>query len=144
MGTTRSTVFSVGTIEMICFPKNDSTAQHRFRKEAPMIRMDTSCVDMDILCGWLQRCDNNHGDHCQPPRAVERVPSDRPMWLIDVQRGCLVSSQPTDRYFALSYVWGQVNMFQALKSNIEELQMDNALKNDLFRFHVLFETLSGW
>ena len=35
-------------------------------------------------------------------------------------------------YVALSYVWGQVNMFQALKSNIEELQRDNALKNDLF------------
>jgi hypothetical protein len=131
---TGSTVFSVGTIDMICSSKNDSmAAQHRsIPKSALLVRTDTSCVDMNILRGWLQRCDNNHGDHCQVPAAVERVPSDRPMWLIDVLRDCLVLSQPTDRYLALSYVWGPLNMFQALKSNIEELQKEKALKNDLF------------
>jgi hypothetical protein len=37
--------------------------------------------------------------------------------LIDVQNDCLVQRNFTDRYFALSYVWGSSRQFLTLKQN---------------------------
>ena len=83
---------------------------------------------------WLDTCNAEHHNHCSPPsgkapataysgsesdsdlssrsgsrprtRPGEEPATWRPAWLIDVVEKNLVRAKPTDRYIALSYVWG--------------------------------------
>jgi hypothetical protein len=43
------------------------------------------------------------------------------MLVVDVQRNCIAQICAKQRYLALSYIWGAVTSFQALKSNINDL-----------------------
>ena len=40
---------------------------------------------------------------------------------------CLVSGDQKYRYFALSYVWGNMVTFQTLKSNLPDLEDDDSI-----------------
>ena len=57
---------------------------------------------------WLDACNREHNHHCSPGShaSSEDLATFRPTWLIDSAERCLVRSKPTDRYVALSYVWG--------------------------------------
>lgn len=50
-----------------------------------------------------------------------------PLIFIDAVKQCLVFSTSNDKYFALSYTWGQVEMFMTLKENLKERQHPQAL-----------------
>ncbi|KAE9362687.1 HET-domain-containing protein [Stipitochalara longipes BDJ] len=58
--------------------------------------MDTTKVQ-----SWIEKC-NEHHSHCQ----TKHDALNRPLWLIDVRDNCLTPANPTQRYVALSYVWG--------------------------------------
>ena len=69
-------------------------------------------------------CEENHGSLC-----FSQILDDQgPRLLIDVVHHCLMESSLGCRYVALSYVWGQVSMLQALKSNLGQLQEGGTLK----------------
>ncbi|KFH48962.1 hypothetical protein ACRE_002540 [Hapsidospora chrysogenum ATCC 11550] len=57
---------------------------------------------------WLDACNRGHDHHCSPGSRPQDqdVPTFRPAWLIDSAERCLVRAKTTDRYVALSYVWG--------------------------------------
>lgn len=57
------------------------------------------------LEGWIQSCNENHGDICQVDPIVERPPHHIPDWVIDTEDGCIVRGCSVQRYVALSYVW---------------------------------------
>ncbi|KFY27548.1 hypothetical protein V493_03429 [Pseudogymnoascus sp. VKM F-4281 (FW-2241)] len=84
-------------------------------------------VDMAVLRGWLSNCESRHGGKCEGTRAA--VPSGiiDSQLLIDVNKGCLVQAGANDRYIALSYVWGKVNMLQTMTTNLVRLQQNGAL-----------------
>jgi hypothetical protein len=72
----------------------------------------------------LNVCEENYGSLC-----FSQILDDQgPRLLIDVVHHGLMGSSPGCRYVALSYVWGQVSMLQALKSNLGQLQEDGSLK----------------
>lgn len=74
---------------------------------------------------WLDTCNREHDHHCNAGSADrDDVPTFRPTWLIDSAEKCLVRSKPSDRYLALSYVYGpsRNGMPQLLRSNVEEFQ----------------------
>lgn len=50
-----------------------------------------------------------------------------PLIFIDAVQQCLVFGTSNDKYFALSYTWGRVEMFMTLKENLEERQHPQAL-----------------
>ncbi|KYK60021.1 tol protein [Drechmeria coniospora] len=52
---------------------------------------------------WLDSCNSEHGSHCS---GTDPLPTWRPVFLVDAVDGCLVRAKPSDRYTALSYVWG--------------------------------------
>lgn len=54
---------------------------------------------------WLDTCNTEHQHHCHPDSDAE-VKTWRPVFLIDCVDRRLVRAKPTDRYLALSYVWG--------------------------------------
>ncbi|KAM5361880.1 hypothetical protein ACJZ2D_012825 [Fusarium nematophilum] len=73
-------------------------------------------INFDMVQSWLKNCDHNHGTACNHPRSKTRVKK-LPMTFIDVIQQCLVPASSDVKYFALSYVWGQVDMSKTLKSN---------------------------
>lgn len=57
------------------------------------------------LEGWIQSCNENHGDKCQADPIAGRPPHHIPDWVIDTEDGCIVRGCSVQRYVALSYVW---------------------------------------
>ncbi|KAH8760379.1 heterokaryon incompatibility protein-domain-containing protein [Diaporthe sp. PMI_573] len=57
------------------------------------------------LEGWIQSCNDNHGDDCQVDPIAGRPPHHIPDWVIDTEDGCIVRGCSIQRYVALSYVW---------------------------------------
>lgn len=88
---------------------------------------------MDKIRTWLDTCNQRHGKHCQNSHAVSSPTIFRPLWLIDVRKQCLKPGSQSDRYVALSYVWGRCsreNSMETLKSNIEQLQVEGSLSKE--------------
>ena len=91
-------------------------------------KIDPQWIDINCLRGWIQTCDNVHGAQCNSlPGNLSASLTTRPLWLIDVCRGCVVLAGSSDRYIALSYVWGNVESIKLTKSNLNNLQQDGAL-----------------
>jgi Heterokaryon incompatibility protein (HET) len=88
-------------------------------------------IDVNTLKVWLKDCDNNHGETCNRgfhESAVNALSvDDVPLILIDVERWCLVESTSVEKYFALSYVWGKVDMLPTLVANFEARQKPGGL-----------------
>lgn len=92
-----------------------------------------------IRC-WLAYCSDSHTD-CERMRPIAQahVQSHNTIMVIDVQRKCLVDIAASDRYFALSYVWGKDATFQTLKDNVEELRQPGGLTRI---WHMLPKTIT--
>ena len=78
---------------------------------------------------WLRNCERNHNGqngnpHCQP---LDEEGRGYPLWLIDIEQRCVVPFQATLSYFALSYVWGQVQTAKMERSNHVQLQQPGSL-----------------
>jgi hypothetical protein len=80
-------------------------------------------INVGALGIWLKDCDSNHGEMCNKSfleSAIDARPADDvPLILIDVVRVYLVESTSNEKYFALSYVWGKVDMLPTLTENFE-------------------------
>lgn len=74
-------------------------------------------VDLGMIRKWISDCDHNHGLTCNRPRSGPKRADEIPITLIDIVDQCLVHASSDAKYFALSYVWGQVKMWDTLRSN---------------------------
>ncbi|GAB0131625.1 hypothetical protein EsDP_00000087 [Epichloe bromicola] len=101
-------------------PRRASTSSTSAAKQSPIPRIRE----------WLDACNTEHGRHCTGHDDAD-VPTWRPVYLIDCVERCLVHAKPTDRYAALSYVWGSSNprqsspegLVQLLKTNVDAYQL---------------------
>jgi Heterokaryon incompatibility protein (HET)/Tetratricopeptide repeat len=84
-------------------------------------------VNLGLIKSWLNDCDHNHGSACNHPRSGIRVEMKIFLTFIDVVQECLVTATSFEKYFALSYVWGDVEMSKTLRSNYNERQQHWAL-----------------
>jgi hypothetical protein len=83
-------------------------------------------VDLKRVKSWLAECETGHGDTCSALRySSSKGESD--ILLVDVKDQCLVKTSLEERFFALSYVWGQAKQFLTLKENIEDLLQPGGL-----------------
>lgn len=89
-------------------------------------------VDFDAVAAWLSHCDEQHGPQCRTTRYAETAPSSGGIYLLDVLKGSIVPAKLSDRFVALSYVWGGVAQLQLLRSNRDALTEPDALRNQLF------------
>lgn len=76
---------------------------------------------------WKDHCQCHHGTECNEPPLVTDLFPNRPEWLVDVWRLCLVRGTTSNDYVALSYVWGEKSFFTATKDNIDHLQSPGTL-----------------
>jgi hypothetical protein len=72
----------------------------------------------------LTRCEAIHGS-CGELVPKASLPTN--LLLIDIDRRCLVPAPAGARYFALSYVWGNVNMFQTTTMTVVDLGKPQSL-----------------
>ena len=85
-------------------------------------------INIDLLHQWIRCCHTSHGEHCH---SVElRIPF-RQIYVIDVEEGCLVSVKMETRYIALSYVWGNTETLQTIKSNLMHLKKPRSIDANL-------------
>lgn len=77
------------------------------------------------ICGYLQRCENSHDHSRLKDNRLYHTPID--LTFISVPEGRLVRGSSRDRYFALSYVWGGISMFQTTMSNKSSLEEPGSL-----------------
>lgn len=93
-------------------------------------------INVNTLKVWLRDCDNNHGEPCNgmfyESEADSLTVDNVPLVLIDVVRCCLVESTSAQKYFALSYVWGKVDMLPTLVANFEARQETGGLNGLAF------------
>lgn len=83
------------------------------------IRRDLA--EIDRIKSWLHDCESYHIDEgCSRHRDGASIAHGH-LLLIDVQNDCLVQGNFTDRYFALSYVWGASQQFLTLQNNYQSL-----------------------
>jgi len=80
-------------------------------------------VDTATLKWWLNDCYQNHGEACNSSYrgsgASPRYAADVPLVFIDVVDHYLVLATSAVKFFALSYVWGTVDMSQTLLANYQ-------------------------
>ena len=77
---------------------------------------------------WLDTCNAEHEHHCAVSSETD-ITTWHPAWLIDSVERRLVRAKPSDRYLALTYVWGAPTRrgssqasTQLLKENVEAWQ----------------------
>lgn len=92
--------------------------------------LDPQWIDRDQLGSWKSACASRHGGLCQgfPDAALSSI---RPIWLVDVQRQCLVKAPLNSSYVALSYVWGTQSTLNTTRNNLSRLQKDGSLADRL-------------
>lgn len=71
-------------------------------------RVDPHWIDPAGIQRWLGHCENNH-DACRPySSSWFSCQSLQNLLLLDVEQNCLVLLPNSTRYFALSYLWGNL------------------------------------
>lgn len=76
-------------------------------------------VNLELIRGWLNKCDHVHGSSCNSEKSEDLAADDMPIVFIDVLLNCLVMKTTREKYYALSYVWGAVEMHLTTTANIE-------------------------
>lgn len=88
--------------------------------------VDLSWMNADLVCSWEYHCEEGHSDICE--RFLGEVFANvRPAWLVDVLEECLVQGSECQPYVALSYVWGQSNPLNTLRSTIDAMRLPHSL-----------------
>ena len=77
-------------------------------------------MDLVQIRRWAYNCEKNHGELCNNFSHSQRYHADIPLLLIDVRNSCLVSDTSAQRYFTLSYMWGQCDIPKTLKANVKK------------------------
>lgn len=89
------------------------------------LRLHTNWIQGSLPRKWKEYCDRSHTGSCAS--LLESVSTVRPAWLVDTRMGCLVPFSGHKSYVALSYVWGGVQQYKTLSSNLELLQRPRSL-----------------
>ncbi|MCJ1399147.1 hypothetical protein MMC11_002349 [Xylographa trunciseda] len=93
--------------------------------------LEPHAASRELMRKWLSTCETSH----QPCIKYEKTLKSQPKVhrnLIDVKDMCVRDSGGDfRRYFALSYVWGQVESLHLLQKNISELAQPGSLENNI-------------
>jgi len=86
-------------------------------------------IDISLVMEWISACEHSH-IACRhgPPRYSINGDTQRGLILIDVKEKKLVQDTSNSRYFALSYVWGNVKQLQLRQDNFLSLQERHGLE----------------
>lgn len=95
--------------------------EHGPRVDADAARLFGPQIDLRYLKRWISLCSRLHGTVCPPPEQHWKLRSDIPECLrvIDVELQCMVDIPWSQRYIALSYVWGSASPVRLLSKDLK-------------------------
>jgi hypothetical protein len=93
-------------------------------------------VNIDQLVTWERCCSQDHGETCQIPTHLNEKYAIWPNLLIDTYEMCLTKSEGTEKYVALSYVWGDAPTLKTTLENLDSLQQPQALADAIARLQI--------
>lgn len=114
-------------------PRDDSMSERILNRYGRYLNLVAFIPDTNVTIfrvrSWLRNCEQNHNGRDGNPNCQPLDKDDRgyPLWLIDIEQRCVVPFQATLSYFALSYVWGQVETAKMERSNLVQLQQPGSL-----------------
>jgi hypothetical protein len=82
-------------------------------------------TDPALIRGLLHCCERDHDHSRLSDCRIYKTPID--ITLVDISESRLLRASSRDRYLALSYVWGEVSMFQTTMSNRSSLEEPGSL-----------------
>ncbi|KAI2464148.1 HET-domain-containing protein [Annulohypoxylon bovei var. microspora] len=82
-------------------------------------------IDYNLPRRWKETCHKTH--RCLSLANFGHIAAERPSWVVDTWLQCLVPCSLSTVYVALSYVWGGIPSFMALKENLDQLQKPSSL-----------------
>lgn len=77
----------------------------------------TQEVSCRLIQRWFDDCKSSHGPKCNPTVLPLNLKNPVKLMFMDVIDERLVSGPSDLKYFALSYVWGKVPMYETLRAN---------------------------
>lgn len=93
-------------------PSSDETVDRSNRAVYPRQRggleIFNGSIDYALVKSWLERCCTEHGAECHRSDEESILPLD--IYLIDVHKRQFVRHSAGNRFVALSYVWGRVDI----------------------------------
>lgn len=99
----------------------------KFSKRSGVL-VNPQWLDLERVTEWLQTCDNRHAE-CRKSISSPNVQSPiHDMLLISLNDQCLVGVCGSEKYIALSYVWGdEQSPFQTTEANVGHLKARGSL-----------------
>ncbi|MCJ1450829.1 hypothetical protein MMC28_001163 [Mycoblastus sanguinarius] len=95
-------IFRCETTGLIsCVPTSDSSVSSRFQGR----RLQSNCIDYQLLRAWFEFCERNHPKSC----ALDSATQPPMLKVIDAETHSIIQAPPACLYVALSYVWGSQN-----------------------------------
>jgi heterokaryon incompatibility protein (HET) len=88
------------------------------------VRIRPERADLRLIRAWKDHCLGSHSSSCSPSSGETRKLLIR---LIDVNQRCIIDSSGTEKWVALSYVWGGANKMSLHSGNIEEYRKPDSL-----------------
>ena len=76
-------------------------------------------LKIPLVRSWIRTCEKQHHLCTTLESTLDNVPLE--FTLIDIHNNCLVETTSERRYFALSYVWAEVQVLRTTKANRDEL-----------------------
>ncbi|KAF4627452.1 hypothetical protein G7Y89_g10703 [Cudoniella acicularis] len=90
--------------------------------------IDREEIDTRQLKRWMSDCLSKHPECWNEESPLYPGVSELPLFrLVDVQNECVVLRSVSERYFALSYVWGQVSTLKLDQANEKHLMSPQGL-----------------
>lgn len=106
------------TEPMSCEDWQRSTSRGAFRND----------VDKEQIRQWRHKCEDLHGPCCNDDHRDDLEKQLKSLFLIDNELSCIVETDTSTKYIALSYVWGGVSTVMLTKANVGEFMKPGALQ----------------
>ena len=110
-----------------------SAAQHGMPGLCHGRTFNSERVNMVMAGDWLSECETSHKQKCAlPDMEIGGSPSPTPqdILVVDILHMNLCRMPHGSRYITLSYCWPKVNIFVTTKSNVSELHIPGAIRNN--------------
>ena len=106
-------------------------------KESHGVLFDPLWINIDRIKSWVRFCNLGHGGSCLDSPQTSSMRPVETLLVIDVIDGRLVRMCGNVRYFALSYVWGQLAATaETRKDNLEPLTQPGAINVDACKLNL--------
>ncbi|KAH7416685.1 heterokaryon incompatibility protein-domain-containing protein [Cadophora sp. MPI-SDFR-AT-0126] len=114
------------------------------RRDAKKGSLDPVLDDenLELVWKWINYCINRHPE-CRNRELASVFPDQVEITLIDVEQMCLVESQTSTRYLALSYVWGQTPQYSAVIENVQFLHEPRSLSKVFSKIPTVIQNAVG-